>query len=366
MIRDLYEIGAIGNPMRDEDLEYLQNNGILKKEVKLSNSQLVMGTKRSTLDIEEALANESLKPMLEAKLPKGFFSTATLMVASRSFIDKLRELSVDFRRQMPLKSVEYVNTLRGDERIKKAQRKHARFINSTLVVSVTGSAASETLKHQQVVSGIGGQLDFVMMSDAMDDAKSVLVLHSTRGAGKNVESNIVFEYPSCSVPRQLRDVVITEYGIADLQGKRDDQCIIEMIQIADSRFQSKLIAEAKKYHKIAQDFELDPRYKNNTPEALKKKMSKMKDQGYFPVFPYGSELTNDEYELGTALRGFIVLLRDNKIKTLRGIMRNWYAKTPTKFMSHLERMGLAKPVGIKNRAYRAIVLYSLKQSRKGV
>ena len=94
--------------MRDEDLEYLQKNGILKKEVKLSNSQLVMGTKRSTLDVEEALANESLKPMLEAKLPKAFLSTATLMVASRSFIDKLRELSVDFRRQMPLKSVEYV------------------------------------------------------------------------------------------------------------------------------------------------------------------------------------------------------------------------------------------------------------------
>ena len=51
-------------------------------------------------------------------------------------------------------------------------------------------------------------------------------------------------------------------------------------------------------------------------------MSKMKDQGYFPVFPYGSELTNDEYELGTTLRCFIVQLRDNKIKTLRGIMRN--------------------------------------------
>lgn len=50
-----------------------------------------------------------------------------------------------------------------------------------------------------------------------------------------------------TIPRFLRDIVITEYGIADCRSKTDSEVIQAMLNIADSRFQPKLLAQAKKH-----------------------------------------------------------------------------------------------------------------------
>ena len=65
-----------------------------------------------------------------------------------------------------------------------------------------------------------------------------------------MSSNVVTGYGHTTIPRHLRDVAITEYGIADLRGKTDAECIAAMIDIADSRFQEKLLSDAKRANKI--------------------------------------------------------------------------------------------------------------------
>ena len=54
-------------------------------------------------------------------------------------------------------------------------------------------------------------------------------------------SNIVWSHGQLTIPRHLRDIVITEYGIAALKGKSDEDVIKSLIEISDSEFQSELI-----------------------------------------------------------------------------------------------------------------------------
>lgn len=48
-----------------------------------------------------------------------------------------------------------------------------------------------------------------------------------------------------TVPQHLRDLIITEYGIADIHGKTDEEVIKEMLAVADARCQPALLARAR-------------------------------------------------------------------------------------------------------------------------
>lgn len=47
------------------------------------------------------------------------------------------------------------------------------------------------------------------------------MLRATRVADDMVHSNIVRNYAHTTIPHHLRDLVVTEYGIADLRGQSD-------------------------------------------------------------------------------------------------------------------------------------------------
>jgi hypothetical protein len=55
----------------------------------------------------------------------------------------------------------------------------ARFMNTTMKVTLLGAAASDALESGQVVSGVGGQYNFVAMAHALPDARSILMLRAT-------------------------------------------------------------------------------------------------------------------------------------------------------------------------------------------
>jgi hypothetical protein len=157
----------------------------------------------------------------------------------------------------------------------------------------------------------------------------------------------------------MRDIIVTEYGIANIQGLSDEQCAIEMLKIADSRFQDSLLSEAKKYKKIAHDYVLPDKYKNNYPTRVSGILKAFKQQGFYGPFPFGSDLTDEEYTLGKALKKFVVDLRDNKIITFLRVAVYIFAKSPKKFQKHLVRMGLNQPKNIDERFQRAIVISAL-------
>jgi acyl-CoA hydrolase len=79
-----------------------------------------------------------------------------------------------------------------------------------------------------VVSGVGGQYNFVAQAFALSGARSILTLEATRRSGARLQSNIRGSYGHETIPRQRRDIVVTEYGVADIRGKSDADVIATM------------------------------------------------------------------------------------------------------------------------------------------
>jgi acyl-CoA hydrolase len=165
-----------------------------------------------------------------ALLHAGFF------VGSRAFYQALREMPAIELEKLQMKAIGFVNELYGDEDGKRRARVKARFINTAMMTTLLGAVVSDTLADGKVVSGVGGQYNFVAQAFALPDARSIIMLRATRTVAGRTSSNIVWEYPETTIPRHLRDIVVTEYGIADLRGKSDRDTIAAMLSIADARF----------------------------------------------------------------------------------------------------------------------------------
>src|SRR3546814_9225910 len=94
-----------------------------------------------------------------------------------------------------------------------------------MMTNLLGAATSDALDNGQVVSGVGGQYNFVAMAHALRESRSTLMLRAVRESGGKTRSYVVWTYGHTTIPRHLRDVAITEYGIADLRGRNDEACI---------------------------------------------------------------------------------------------------------------------------------------------
>jgi len=240
--------------------------------------------------------------------------------------------------------VSFVNQLDGaDQALKVAQRRHGRFLNSCMMVTMQGAAVSDGLADGRVVSGVGGQYNFVAMAHALPDARSILTLRSTRTKNSNVTSNILWNYGNTTIPRHLRDIVVTEYGVADLRGLSDQDAIAALLNIADSRFQDGLKREAQAAGKLRLDHQIADLHRNNTPRALEERFILARARGLFSEFPFGTDFTSEEIVLAKALTRL-------KEKTMGGWQR---AKTlglaaasrgtPIAIRPYLERMSLNAP-----------------------
>src|SRR5207302_1357162 len=142
--------------------------------------------------------------------------------------------------------VSFTNELYGDDQdSKRRARLDARFVNNAMMATLMGSAISDGLENGQVVSGVGGQYNFVAQAFALQGARSILTVEATRAVRAKTHSNIRWSYANDTIPRHLRDIIVTEYGVADLRGKSDAEVIVAMLQVADSRFQAELARRAK-------------------------------------------------------------------------------------------------------------------------
>jgi acyl-CoA hydrolase len=150
-----------------------------------------------------------------AAIHAGFF------LDSRDFYTRLRDLPREKRARIAMMPVSFTNSLYGDEAGRRAARRDARFVNSAMMVTAFGAAVSDGTEDGQVVSGVGGQFNFVEQAFALEDARAVITLPATRESKGEVTSNIVWNYGHITIPRHMRDIVVTQYGIADLRGRSD-------------------------------------------------------------------------------------------------------------------------------------------------
>lgn len=278
------------------------------------------------------------------------------------FYRELRELPPELRQRIHMTSVGRINQLYGDEQLRRAQRRDARFINSCLKLTLSGSVVSDGLDDHRVLSGVGGQYNFVAMAHALPDGRSVIMARSTRGRGRKLESNIVWHYGNITIPRHLRDVVVTEYGIADLRGQSDEEVIQSMICIADSRFQKALRAEAVRAGKLDPEWQVPGRYRDNTPERLQREMEAGAGAGAFPSYPFGSDLDAVERDLARALSGLESRMEGARAGFLPALAALWHGRRCAGYGAHLSRMGLASPAGLKERIERRLVCGALHEA----
>jgi acyl-CoA hydrolase len=292
--------------------------------------------------------------------PDGALLHGAFLLGPRRFYDELRRMPDEERALFRMMPVSFTNELLGPEwESKTAQRRDARFINSAMMATLGGALVSDGLADGRVVSGVGGQYNFVAQAHQLPDGRSIIAVRATRARGSALESNIRHSYGHVTIPRHLRDVVLTEYGVADIRGKSDAEVAAAMLAIADSRFQPALLAEVQRAGKLPASYRIPDAHRNNFPGALEAALAPHRAAGRFGSLPYGTDLSPEEIRLGAALRRL-----QARSKTLAGKLGIAVAmlaplSRDTERLALLRRMQLERPRGPRERMLRRLVAAAL-------
>jgi len=361
MLEALVDAGVISAQVTPADCGLLQKFGIFRPELNYDDGaiRLTDGSRLSADLVNESAKSDIVKHCLGTKLRGGHFAHACFFLGPRKFYETLRQMDPDERRQICMTGISYVNELYGQEELKRLQRKAARFVNTGLFVTLSGAVVSDGLEDGRVLSGVGGQYNFVAMAHALTDGRSIMMIRSTKEEDGKLRSNIRWSYGHVTIPRHLRDLVVTEYGIADLRGRTDEEVIIELLDITDSRFQDDLLRQAKGAGKVRETYEIPEHARNNRPERLESELARYRERELFPAFPFGTDLTSEEVVLRKALRNLKQTLtwRRLHVPGLAEISKT--IAIPQRAQPYLERMALDLPRTMKERLLQRAVVYAL-------
>jgi len=178
-------------------------------------------------------------------------------------------------------------------------------ISSALEVDLTGQVCSDSVGYL-FYSGIGDQVDFLRGSAMSKGGFSIIAMPSTAQNG-NVSRIVSHLSEGAGVATTRGDVnfIITEYGIAELQGKSIYQRVMELAQISHPKFRDQLIGVAKKHHYIFPD-QLPPTQQDLLFLEAYKSTLKLNDGKSVEVRPL---LPSDEFEY----RNFFYSLQEKTI-----------------------------------------------------
>ena len=205
---------------------------------------------KKDLGLHTQLITDGLLPLFEKNVITNKKKTllpgrvvASLCMGSKKLYDY-----VDNNPAFYFRSSEYVN----DPTV-IARNDHLVSISSALEVDLTGQICSDSMGYL-FYSGIGDQVDFLRGSSMSEGGFSIVALPSTaqNGAVSRIVSHLS-EGAGVATTRGDVNFVITEYGIAELQGKSIYQRVMELAQIAHPKFREQLINVAKKRHYIFAD-----------------------------------------------------------------------------------------------------------------
>jgi acyl-CoA hydrolase len=281
----------------------------------------------------------------------GIVLHAGFFLGSRGFYKALRDMPREVVQKFGMTSIAFVNELYRDQEAKRRARTNARFLNDAMMATALGDVVSDGLEDGRIVSGVGGQYNFIAQSFALDDARSAIMLRATRTARGRDRSNILWRYGHTTIPRHLRDMIITEYGVADVRGKSDREVIAAMLAITDSRFQDELLRQAKDAGKIEREFALPKSARDNTPDAIVRALKPAADAGLLPLFPFGTDFTAIERRLIPALQ----VLKSASLPQLAVLLMRGLGARAAADVDCLDRLGLARPKSVTEWFYAGLV-----------
>ena len=117
-------------------------------------------------------------------------------------------------------------------------------VNTAIQVDLTGQICSESMGPRQY-SGSGGALDFAYGAMHSKGGRGIIALSSTAKGGtiSKIQATLT-PGAAVTIPRNIADYVITEYGIAPLRGRSLRQRVNNLIAIAHPDFRSELRKQA--------------------------------------------------------------------------------------------------------------------------
>ncbi|UNK58084.1 acetyl-CoA hydrolase [Pseudoxanthomonas daejeonensis] len=287
-----FEIGLYGcSEMINEGFKRLVETGVIRRKV-VDDPALMQRLADGTANLGD-----------HARLERdGEYLHGAFYLGSPDFYAWLRDLPDEQRHAIGMRRIGTVNQIHGnDEALQRLQRHDARFFNSCMMATALGAAVSDALEDGRVVSGVGGQYNFVAMAHALPGARSVLLLRAVREAHGRTDSNVRWNYGHATIPRHLRDVYVDEYGIADLRYASDEDCVIAMAGITDARYRDGLLEHARAARKLRAGFQVPARWERNTPQRLGAALAPFRTDGTLPDYPLGSDFTAVEQRLVRAL-----------------------------------------------------------------
>lgn len=351
----LLEARVINETLNTDDVRFLKKFGIFKEEVTLHGNHLLIdgqqiGTTLGSTQVYAAIQQYCLGTRLKG----GVFMHGGFFLGPRDFYEKLHKLTPERRAGINMTRISYINQLYGHESLAAAQRKDTSFVNTCMMVTLLGAAVSDGLDSGKLVSGIGGQYNFVAQAHALPDARSILMLRATRQTNGETASNIVWNYAHNTIPRHLRDIVVTEYGIADLRGQTDSEIIKRLLAISDSRFQPELLAQARAAGKIEPSYEIPEALQHNLPETMKDRLASLNKENLLPDFPFGSDFTPEEL----AIIRILQRMKESAEHPLQLVKALVTSMTEDKDVpaAWLERLQLDHPESLKEKVLRQLFI----------
>lgn len=149
----------------------------------------------------------------------------------------------DFLNDNPMvimRSVDYTNdtaTIRRND--------YCVSINSAVEIDISGQVAAESVG-SRVISGVGGQMDFVRGSSLSKGGKAIIAMASTTKRGESKIVPYLKQGAAVTTTRNHVQFVVTEQGIADLRGKTLTERARELIAIAHPDHMQDLTDYARK------------------------------------------------------------------------------------------------------------------------
>ena len=349
---DPFAIGLYGcSEMLNEGFKRLVEAGVIRRKV-VDDEALMTRIANGTANLGD-----------HARLERdGEYLHGAFYLGSPAFYGWLRNLPDDQRRAIGMRRISEINQLYGNhEPLERLQRVGSRFFNTCMMATALGDAVSDGLEDGRIVSGVGGQYNFVAMAHALEDARSVLMFRSQRGEDAKAESSVRWNYGHTTIPRHLRDIYVNEYGIADLLNQTDEDCVIAMTAITDARFQSELLEKAQAAKKLRKDFSGEPEWSRNTPQRLREALAPFRNDGTLPDYPLGSDFTEVEQRLVKAL-GWLKRETTTLPGKLRTVLGALTADLPAN-REALQRMDLHQPSSIGEKLNARLVAHALQQGK---
>ena len=194
----------------------------------------------------------------------------------------LRDMPEAERAKFHMTAVSFVNELYGDETAKRAARIKGGFINNAMMATLLGDVISDGLDNGKVVSGVGGQYNFIaqLLLSTMRAPLSCCA-HLQRQRARDLQ------HPLELWPRN-HSTTSARYGRDRIWCRRParkigPQCHRRNASIANSRFQTNCSA-AKDPGKIEKDFGI-PVACRTIPKRIESALGPARAAGLIEPFP---------------------------------------------------------------------------------